>query len=79
MSAGLNIKILRTKLGLNQINFAKKLKIHQVTVSDYETNKIIPSAKIIRLMMKLALKEGIEIRCEDLMSVSEENIKNKED
>ncbi len=49
-SFGQCIKALREKAGLTQVQLAKKLDRSQSTIVGYETDRILPSRKIINMM-----------------------------
>ena len=75
-----NIKILRTGMGLNQVEFAKKLNITKQCVSNWENDNVQPS---IEMLLKLAdffkvstdfLLGRTESKTIDVSSLSDEQI-----
>ncbi|MGN0915254.1 MAG: helix-turn-helix domain-containing protein [Succinivibrio sp.] len=58
-----NLKMLRTKKGINQIPFAKKLGVAQTTYSSWETGSHVP-----RLSKILLISELLEIDVGELFS-----------
>ena len=46
-----NIKRLRTKAGLNQVEFAKKMGVTKQCVSNWENDNVVPS---VEMLVKLA-------------------------
>ena len=75
-----NIKILRTGMGLNQVEFAQKLNITKQCVSNWENDNVQPS---IEMLLKLAdffkvstdfLLGRTESKTIDVSSLSDEQI-----
>lgn len=50
---GFRVKLCRQTLELNQTEFARKLRITQGTVSDWETEKTFPGRGMLRLIADL--------------------------
>lgn len=51
-----NVRILRTKQGLTQEELGKKIDVSQVTVRNYETEKITPKpTTLVRLARALGV------------------------
>lgn len=60
-----NIKVIRQKLLLTQLEFACKLGISKQMVSNYEGGKYNPSMKMIKKIMELCRENGIEVKTDD--------------
>ncbi len=50
---GLRLKQTRLKLGMRQIDFAKKFKLSQKKVSRWETGKSLPSVEKLIMLCKI--------------------------
>lgn len=59
------VKVIRQKLLLTQVEFADKLGISKQMVSNYESGKYNPSMKMIKKLMELCHQHGIAIRTDD--------------
>ncbi len=59
------VKVIRQKLLLTQIEFAQKLNISKQMISNYESGKYKPSMKMIKKLMELCRENGIEVNTDD--------------
>jgi DNA-binding transcriptional regulator YiaG len=53
---GHRIKAVRSALSFNQTEFARKLKVTQGTISDWETEKTYPGRGMLRLIADLCFE-----------------------
>lgn len=51
----------RKKLGLNQTELAKELKVSRTTICDWETKKTMPTIRSTKKIKDFFQKHGIEI------------------
>lgn len=61
-----NLKELREKMGLTQVELARKLDVSNATVGMYETGKRMPSFKVCKKYQLLASTYGILVPLEYL-------------
>lgn len=64
MSTGKNIKTLRNRLGMTQVQFANELKVTQGNVSLWETDVKNPSVPVSYKIIKLAKSKGVIVSLE---------------
>lgn len=60
------VYVLRSQLGLTQVQLAKLLKVRQSTISCYETDVADPSQKVCISLIKLFAKKKVKLRIKDI-------------
>lgn len=72
MSAASAIKKIRTRLCMQQNEFAQELGITPTSIMYYEMGKRTPRFPLIRKMLKLAKDNNIDVTVEDFLDEEKE-------
>ena len=73
------IKELRNSLGLNQVEFGKKLNVSKQCISNWENGNIQPSIDmLIRISNTFSISSDYLLGLNDKPSISVEGLNNKE-
>ncbi len=62
------VKMIRQKLLLTQVEFAKKLGVSKQMISNYEVGQYNPSMKMIKKLMEICRENEIEISTDDFFT-----------
>ena len=62
------VKLIRQKLLLTQVEFAKLLGLSKQMINNYEAGRNKPSMVMIKKLMELCQEKGIEIKAEDFFA-----------
>lgn len=59
------VKVIRQRLLLTQVEFSKKLSVSKQMISNYETGQYKPSMKVIKRLIDICRENDIEINTND--------------
>jgi transcriptional regulator with XRE-family HTH domain len=68
MNCADTIKKIRTKLNLDQKDFAEKLKLSKTAIYNYETGIRKPKRSVVFKIKEFALSQGIKVTIDELMT-----------
>ena len=65
---GENIRKIREKLGMTQVDFAQSILVKQAAISKYELNITKPSWEVAKRIVELAKSKKIKITLNDIFT-----------
>ena len=65
------VKMIRQKLLLTQLEFSKKIGVSKQMISNYETKQNLPSMNMIKKLIELCRENNIEISADDFFKEKE--------